>query len=133
MDYEMYAFLRDKNKTCIDEFEVMKCENCQTKHTKFLCPKLHFIPFSQLVVNRFLYKQAKGKNIRNKKIHRIDHPIVHPLLKYSEVEFANPLDSSNKSTIKTNNYNSGKKSKSMFNEMRKSDLENPTKTSMIAD
>jgi hypothetical protein len=54
-DYEYFCFLRDKSKYLVDEFEINKCEHCKTKHTRFLCPKLHFIPIKQQVIYRALY------------------------------------------------------------------------------
>lgn len=51
MDYHHFCFLRDKDKTVIDEFEVFPCEHCPKQfHTKFSCPKLHFIPLKQMVI-----------------------------------------------------------------------------------
>lgn len=66
MDYELYSYLRDKNKNVIDELEVFPCEYCKTKHTKFNCPKLHFIPITQHVINKHLRAYSIGKNSRNK-------------------------------------------------------------------
>ena len=52
MDYLHFCFLRDKNKSNIDEFEVLNCELCKKdqKHTKFTCPKLHYVPLHQMVI-----------------------------------------------------------------------------------
>lgn len=64
MDFEMYSYLRDKNKNILNEFEIFPCEFCPQKHTKFECPKLHFIPITQHVIFKNLHKEKTGKNVR---------------------------------------------------------------------
>ena len=57
MDYELYCFLRDKCRNIPDEFEVYNCEYCKTyNHYKFTCPRLHFVPYAQHVINKELYR-----------------------------------------------------------------------------
>jgi hypothetical protein len=65
-DYEYFCFLRDKNKNMPDEFEILPCASCKTNHTKFDCPKLHFIPITQHVVNKYLRNCKIDKNVRSK-------------------------------------------------------------------
>ena len=66
MDYHHFCFLRDKNKSTLDEFEVYPCEYCPGKHhTKFTCPKLHFIPLKQLVIYKEQSKERKSRNPRS--------------------------------------------------------------------
>ena len=75
MDYMHFCFLRDKNRSVIDEFEVVPCEFCPgQKHTKFTCPKLHFIPLAQHVIHKEMHRIKVGKckrrpatNLRGKK------------------------------------------------------------------
>jgi len=43
-DYEFFAFLRDKSKNIVDEYETIKCNLCPTNHSYFDCPKYHYIP-----------------------------------------------------------------------------------------
>ena len=68
MDYHLFCFLRDKNRSIRDEFEVFKCGMCKNnqKHTKFTCPKLHFTPYHQIVIFKENNKVKKGKNKRSK-------------------------------------------------------------------
>lgn len=65
MDYLHYCFLRDRNKSMIDEYEVFSCEFCKSKHTKFTCPKLHFIPIQQHVIYKEQRYEKLGRNDRN--------------------------------------------------------------------
>lgn len=62
MDYEYYCGLRDKMKSIPDEFELMRCETCDGKHLKALCPRLHFIPYNETVIHKYLYKEKTAKN-----------------------------------------------------------------------
>jgi hypothetical protein len=65
MDFEHYCFLRDRNKHILDEYEVFSCQNCKKiKHTKFTCPKLHFVPIRQHVINKAQRSEAVCKNAR---------------------------------------------------------------------
>jgi hypothetical protein len=66
MDYIHFCFLRDKNKTTLDEFEVLTCDICKDgkKHTKFNCPKLHFIPFKNMVIHKDSHRNKTAKNPR---------------------------------------------------------------------
>jgi hypothetical protein len=66
MDYELYAYLRDKNKYLIDELEVLKCEFCKTKHTKFTCPRIHYIPIKMHVIDKWRHSYEINKNERGK-------------------------------------------------------------------
>lgn len=63
-DYEYLCFLRDKSKHVVDEFEISHCKNCNTKHTRFLCPKLHFVPIKQQCINRALYNEKNSRSQR---------------------------------------------------------------------
>lgn len=62
MDYEYYCELRDKMKSVPDEFELMKCEVCNSKHLKALCPRLHFIPYNETVIHKYLHKERTSRN-----------------------------------------------------------------------
>lgn len=64
MDYLHYCFLRDRNKSVLDEFEVLPCEYCKRNHTKFTCPKLHFTPIPQLTIYKEQQKEKSNKNKR---------------------------------------------------------------------
>jgi hypothetical protein len=64
LDFEMYCQLRDKSKHKLDEFEVFPCKNCKTRHTKFLCPRLHFMPLGKHVIDRYLTDQKVDANER---------------------------------------------------------------------
>lgn len=67
MDYIHFCFLRDKNKSTPDEFEVLDCDQCKRgiKHTKFTCPKLHFIPIKQMSIYKDIHHSKTSKNKRN--------------------------------------------------------------------
>jgi hypothetical protein len=53
MDYELYCFLRDKIRNIPDEFEVHPCQYCEKfNHFKFSCPRLHYLPYEQHIINR---------------------------------------------------------------------------------
>ena len=54
MDYVHFCFLRDRTMTSLDQFEVFNCTICKNSktHTKFMCPKLHFNPIKQIVINK---------------------------------------------------------------------------------
>ena len=58
MDYELYCFLRDKIRNIPDEFEVYPCEYCSGKfnHFKFTCPRLHYAPYQQHVINKEIHR-----------------------------------------------------------------------------
>jgi hypothetical protein len=66
MDYIHFCFLRDRNKTTLDEFEVLTCDVCMDgkKHTKFTCPKLHFIPLKNMVIHKGMRKEKTLKTPR---------------------------------------------------------------------
>ena len=66
MDYLLFCFLRDKNKSTPDEFEVLECEICKNgqKHTKFSCPRLHYIPLHQIVIYKENHSSKISKNKR---------------------------------------------------------------------
>jgi hypothetical protein len=77
-DYEYLCFLRDKSKYLVDEFEINLCRHCRTKHTSFLCPRLHFIPIRQQVVNRALSAE-KVSRCRRREMERGHLREYHPL------------------------------------------------------
>lgn len=63
LDYELYCFLRDKIRNIPDEFEVLPCEFCgKFRHFKFSCPRLHYAPLSQNVLNKELHREKVGRN-----------------------------------------------------------------------
>jgi hypothetical protein len=64
-DHELYCHLRDKSQSMPDEFELFACETCRERHTKFTCPKLHYIPIKQNVTDRHIYKVKHIKSKRN--------------------------------------------------------------------
>ena len=64
IDYQLFCLLKDKTKNKVDEFEVIPCEFCRTKHTKFTCPKLHFMPISQHVIHKELQAEKVIKSKR---------------------------------------------------------------------
>lgn len=64
LDYEHFCFLRDRIKNFDNEYEVFKCEFCESCHTKFDCPKLHYIPLRKHAVDKYLYSARISKNGR---------------------------------------------------------------------
>lgn len=65
MDYEFFCTLRDRMKSIPDEFEVFLCEVCQGKHLKALCPKLHYIPYHETIIHKYLRNEQIQSNWRN--------------------------------------------------------------------
>ena len=57
-NYQYYKTLKDKDKHNQNEFEVFTCEHCENKdkHTMVDCPKFHFVPIKQFVINKHLQK-----------------------------------------------------------------------------
>lgn len=56
-DYEYYCFLRDQSKHKIDEYETIKCESCNSKHTLIDCPRHHFMPLKETVILKHLQRE----------------------------------------------------------------------------
>jgi len=47
--------IRDKDDYMLDSFEIYQCNLCQNEyHTKFKCPKCHYIPVKQKVIYSYL-------------------------------------------------------------------------------
>ena len=67
MDYLLFCLLRDRNRSIPDEFEVHNCLICGKgqKHTKFTCPKIHFVPMHQMVIHKYNYTAKILKNMRD--------------------------------------------------------------------
>ena len=63
-DFEELSYLKDKSKHIVDEFEFMNCEHCSSKHLKFRCPKLHYIPIAQQVIYKYM-KEGRVNQRRN--------------------------------------------------------------------
>jgi hypothetical protein len=63
-DYEYYCFLKDRAKSVLNEHETIPCTDCRQKHTRFACPKLHFIPIREHVVHKELHARQVAKNQR---------------------------------------------------------------------
>lgn len=61
MDYELYCLLRDKCSNIPDEYELFKCSICRNHHTKFTCPKIHYIPIKQHVTNKYIHRFKTAK------------------------------------------------------------------------
>jgi hypothetical protein len=40
----------------------MKCDNCDSKHLKASCPRLHFIPYIETAIHKYLHKEKTAKN-----------------------------------------------------------------------
>ena len=57
VDYEHFFIIKDKEKSEFDEFEIIPCTFCGKKvcHTKFRCPKLHYMPIKQLIINKYFH------------------------------------------------------------------------------
>ena len=86
MDYELYCLLRDKCRNIPDEFEVKACQFCENyNHFKFTCPRLHYAPFEQQVVNKYVYKEKKDKNGRCRFQRNKNHKLT-PIQFYSKVK-----------------------------------------------
>ena len=68
LDYEHFCSQRDKHHISLDSFELYECEHCVGEfHSKFNCPRLHFIPIKQHVVYRYL------KGLKSDRQTRQDH------------------------------------------------------------
>ena len=65
--------MRERSKYIIDEYETVRCERCSAKHTKFNCPKLHFIPLQEHIIHRQLHSRTQRKNNRQRTHERINH------------------------------------------------------------
>lgn len=67
LDYEHYCLLRDKLEIGINPDELYECDKCQHEcHTKFQCPRLHYIPNHMLIVSRYLEKIRISKQDRHR-------------------------------------------------------------------
>ena len=72
IDFEFFFLFRDKEESMGNSLsENVDCEFCQTKHCKFRCPRLHYMPIAQQVIYRHIVKENKQKaprkNIRRSK------------------------------------------------------------------
>ena len=63
-DLEYFFYLKDKSKHIMDEFEIKKCEFCKSKHLKFRCPKLHYMPIRQQIIYKNINSTKQKKNKR---------------------------------------------------------------------
>ena len=65
-DYEHYCQILDKCQNILDFYEFIECDVCKTKHSKMRCPKLHYIPIRQHVINKFILSDKTSSNKRRK-------------------------------------------------------------------
>lgn len=49
-------------KNIPDEFEVLECDTCKGNHIKSLCPRLHFLPYHETVIHKFLHREKVSRN-----------------------------------------------------------------------
>lgn len=59
---------------------MLPCEYCKKKfnHFKFTCPKLHYAPYEQHIIDKEIYQEKIGKNQR-KSIRRVKNPLLTPV------------------------------------------------------
>jgi hypothetical protein len=65
--------VRDREAYMINELELEKCQHCPRQyHSVFLCPKLHYCPLKQQVLNKEIFNskymnyQRRAKKERKK-------------------------------------------------------------------
>ena len=81
-DYEYFCFLRDKHDNEPDEFEILRCEHCESRHTKFTCPALHYMPFREHLIGKSLQRHRNKKNKRQRNFIRRIQPSFKSLQSY---------------------------------------------------
>lgn len=70
-NYQYFLMLREKDKFNRSEFEVFKCEVCEKEmHSFYHCPKLHFLPISQIVIENHK-KKKREERVRFKSLKNI--------------------------------------------------------------
>lgn len=86
MDYELFCYLRDKIRNIPDEFEVRACEFCGNfNHFKFTCPRIHYMPYEQHVIDKELHREQIGSQ-RRQPFLRVKNSIVTPFELYKRVK-----------------------------------------------
>ena len=71
----------DRSNHILDEYEFLECSECKTKHSRMRCPRIHFIPIKQHVINKYLTMVKKTKNKREA-FARIFFPKYQPMKLY---------------------------------------------------
>ena len=56
-DFQFYHEIKHRSKHFLNEFEIINCEFCNEKHNKFKCPRLHYMPIAQQIINRSLHDE----------------------------------------------------------------------------
>ena len=79
---------RDRDRFNPNDLEIENCSLCSNKyhkayHTFFDCPKFHYQPLKQLVIEKELKNKKKSKNIQLRNSQRLS---MNPLIIYSELE-----------------------------------------------
>lgn len=65
MDFQLFCMLKDRDGYIIDENNLYPCDVCTKEyHSKFECPKLHYFPLKQNIVNRYLLSANKAAEKR---------------------------------------------------------------------
>lgn len=66
LDYEHYCVLRDRSEHMLGEDEPHACKECSHEyHLKLSCPKLHYIPLREHVINKYLYGSYRAQRARS--------------------------------------------------------------------
>lgn len=70
-DYQLWCSAKDKDEYLFGENEIYECKVCQKdeKHDPFDCPKLHYLPIKQHIINKHLH-DIKMKKMSRLKIQR---------------------------------------------------------------
>jgi hypothetical protein len=53
-------------KNVPDEFELIPCGVCDSKHLKAICPRLHFIPYNETIIHKYLHREKSARNAQAK-------------------------------------------------------------------
>ena len=65
-DFQFYHEIKHRSKHFLNEFELIVCEFCNEKHSKFKCPRLHYVPLAQHILHRYIYDEKISKCKRRK-------------------------------------------------------------------
>ena len=66
VDFEYFFTVKDQEKEDLNEYEFFTCELCEEgiNHSKFRCPKLHYMPYHQTIIYKSLMAEKKDRNKR---------------------------------------------------------------------
>lgn len=81
-DMQFFQSFQDKEHNDYDEdFELIVCDQCNKKHSKFICPRLHYRPISQKVIFKYLNDLKESKANRSQIFFR-NRLITSPLIEF---------------------------------------------------